>query len=580
MSKKNKKMRNKNLKFQKKTKAGIFYSKLKEIFQWFIIILPAFLLFSLGFTHRWNTEDAFISFRVIQNLNAGYGPVFNIDERVEVYTHPLWIAILSLSSLITKSIEWTAVCLGLIFSFLGVLFGTLGEMSIFRRLKDNEASLLIPLGMFVIVSLPPFWDFATSGLETGLSFFYLGFSFYLMSKLSSNTKILYKSLFWFSLGTLIRPDMGLFWIFFLFFSILILLKQQARFSIIKIIKIVIFSFSLPFSYQIFRMGYFASFFPNPALAKEAFKINLHQGIVYLWDFISPYGLYIPLGIFIFLLLICRKKEGLVLFPFILSGLLHILYIVLMGGDFMHARYLLPGFFSLLLTMLPIFFNTPFRAFLISIVIIWCFTSALWLRVSYKGGVGKNGITDERGFFINFTLDKNKNPVKMSDYEYSMFHWVGINTKRLVEKSEDGGFLYYVDSNGMMNTKKLAKESKNKVFLYHPNIGISGFVAGSKVHVFDVLGIADPIGGRLVLKKRGTPGHEKNLPLEWAMARIKIETENPKVQYAKEAMECGELKDYLEAITEKLTINRFLNNLAIAWKSKNLRIPSDPYEAKL
>src|SRR5580692_4725588 len=38
----------------------------------------------------WLSDDAFISFRYAKNLVRGVGLVFNVGERVEGYSHPLW----------------------------------------------------------------------------------------------------------------------------------------------------------------------------------------------------------------------------------------------------------------------------------------------------------------------------------------------------------------------------------------------------------------------------------------------------------------------------------------------------------
>ena len=43
----------------------------------------------------WLSDDAQITLRVVLNFVHGYGPVFNIGERVQAYTHPLWFFILS-----------------------------------------------------------------------------------------------------------------------------------------------------------------------------------------------------------------------------------------------------------------------------------------------------------------------------------------------------------------------------------------------------------------------------------------------------------------------------------------------------
>src|SRR5262245_21524173 len=46
------------------------------------------------FLKAWVSEDAFITFRYVANVLAGHGPVFNVGERVQGYTHPLWFILL------------------------------------------------------------------------------------------------------------------------------------------------------------------------------------------------------------------------------------------------------------------------------------------------------------------------------------------------------------------------------------------------------------------------------------------------------------------------------------------------------
>ena len=59
------------------------------------------------------TEDAFITFRVIDNALHGYGLVWNTGERVQVYTHPLWALVLLAFTAITGDIFHTALALSL-----------------------------------------------------------------------------------------------------------------------------------------------------------------------------------------------------------------------------------------------------------------------------------------------------------------------------------------------------------------------------------------------------------------------------------------------------------------------------------
>ena len=39
----------------------------------------------------WVSDDAYITFRVVDNAVNGFGLRWNIDERVQAYTHPLWM---------------------------------------------------------------------------------------------------------------------------------------------------------------------------------------------------------------------------------------------------------------------------------------------------------------------------------------------------------------------------------------------------------------------------------------------------------------------------------------------------------
>jgi arabinofuranosyltransferase len=68
-------------------------------------------------------------------------------------------------------LEWLAVVLGLLCATGGLLFALDGT----RRLVGTERPALVaPAGALVVIALPPFLDFATSGLETGLITLWLG----------------------------------------------------------------------------------------------------------------------------------------------------------------------------------------------------------------------------------------------------------------------------------------------------------------------------------------------------------------------------------------------------------------------
>src|SRR4029077_14822094 len=78
--------------------------------------LPALMILVGGWSHRWMDEDAFINFRIVDQIFAGHGPVFNAGERVEAATSPLWLLILVIGRAVFGaffSIEWIALWAGL-----------------------------------------------------------------------------------------------------------------------------------------------------------------------------------------------------------------------------------------------------------------------------------------------------------------------------------------------------------------------------------------------------------------------------------------------------------------------------------
>lgn len=73
-----------------------------------------FLFCVLLLRTAWISDDAAITLRTALNFTHGYGPVFNIDERVQAYTHPLWFLLLSATSLLLGNIWVATPCLSIV----------------------------------------------------------------------------------------------------------------------------------------------------------------------------------------------------------------------------------------------------------------------------------------------------------------------------------------------------------------------------------------------------------------------------------------------------------------------------------
>ena len=95
---------------------------------WKDAFLVSALVFALAlitvvavFKVAWVSEDSFITFRYVSNALHGFGPVFNIGERVQGYTHPLWFVLLLLGSRIVPNPIYISIGYGLALTFLTVV---------------------------------------------------------------------------------------------------------------------------------------------------------------------------------------------------------------------------------------------------------------------------------------------------------------------------------------------------------------------------------------------------------------------------------------------------------------------------
>ena len=84
-----------------------------DIAIWTVTTLLLLLAVAVLVRTAWVCDDAYISFRVADNFVHGYGLRWNVDERVAVFTHPLWLFLFSSLYAITREAYYTAVCLGI-----------------------------------------------------------------------------------------------------------------------------------------------------------------------------------------------------------------------------------------------------------------------------------------------------------------------------------------------------------------------------------------------------------------------------------------------------------------------------------
>ena len=311
--------------------------------------LPALIIAVGGWQHRWMDEDAFINLRIVDQIFAGHGPVFNAGERVEASTSTLWIVVLVVGRAlfgVFTSMEWIALLASL--GAAVAAFAVAGKAT--RLLHRDENGIVVPVGLILVAVVKVVWDFSTSGLEMGLVWLWIAAAWFVLVHVARSAEIDGRKRLGFGvvlgLAPLVRPDLGLMMLCVLVAWFMLVRPRRIVFDVVAI-------FALPLAYQIFRMGYYAMLVPTTALAKDAGGLHFGQGWDYARNFIGPYRLWLT-AILIAATVAYRslanrdRRLAIATAAMLAAALVHALYITAIGGDYMHGRLLLPAFFALAL----------------------------------------------------------------------------------------------------------------------------------------------------------------------------------------------------------------------------------------
>src|SRR5262245_52550712 len=116
----------------------------------------------------WVSDDAFITFRYIQQFERGRGLVYNAGERVEGYTHFLWLLLLAA----LHRIGFDVVELG---RYLPILFhvATLVVLFEWSRRRPGPARIFVPLAAWGVALQRDMQVWASGGLETAAFTFFV-----------------------------------------------------------------------------------------------------------------------------------------------------------------------------------------------------------------------------------------------------------------------------------------------------------------------------------------------------------------------------------------------------------------------
>lgn len=554
-----------------------------RVWTWILFGLAAVVYAELAWRRRWMSDDGLIVLRTVRNLLEGNGPVFNAGERVEANTSTLWTFIVGGLGALGIKLEWAAVGSGLVLAVAGLWFAMDGARRFYR---PTGAGLVVPAGALLVCVLPPFRDFATSGLETGLITFWLGLTWWLVVRLALGGDAVraWPVALVIGLGPLVRPDLAVFSAIAFVATLFVAWRGWWR-----LLGFLAVAGALPVAYQIFRMGYYGLITPNTALAKEASFAHWGRGWRYLADLVGPYHLWIPILLLVagFVLLLVRVRRDralwvLTAFP-LLSAMVLALYVIRLGGDFMHGRMLLPALFAALLPVMAVPF-TRWTAVSLAGVGVWAIVTLGWLRVPYedapKAYNKATGIADERGYWSAVT--RREHPVTIEDYSQSPD--LDLPSAITAVRSLPGPSVLVYRAGAWHQYAS----DKPYSTVFSGSIGAFGLVMPLDVRVHDGYGLVNSIASHTVLVSASRSGHEKDISPVWAIGEAgtaEVDTGGDANGFAPEdilaarkAVQCPEVREMLDSVRAPLTAGRFWDNLTGAFGRSALRYPADPRQA--
>lgn len=297
-------------------------------------------------------DDAFYSFRSIDNLLSGHYFSYNPNERVQAFTNPLWTIIVGLVKFILYGPGMDPDPYWLVTFWLSLLFCIISLLVILKMIEISvdKATVKLIVCLTILILSKSFIDFTSSGLEYPISYLLIAVFYYFYYYKYDNKNFMMILTIIFSLSFVNRIDS----VILMFLPLLYVAWRNIKNYRFKKTIIPIFFGLLPILlWEIFSIIYYGFFLPNTYYAKlniVASPIVWLTGVRYLLTATleDPVTMCI-IVISIFSGLFNDFKYKIVSCSIVIA----LLYIVSSGGDFMGSRFFslpfLVGFLLIVVT---------------------------------------------------------------------------------------------------------------------------------------------------------------------------------------------------------------------------------------
>lgn len=418
----------------------------------------------------WLSDDSGISLRVVLNFISGLGPNFNPAERVQAFTHPLWFILLSAVIAVTGELYYSTLALSLLCTLAVVFVLCRGfQFSIRQQL----------LALVILFGSRAFVDYSSSGLENPLSHLLL---------------LLFVVALYRATGTSTRRELAL-----LGAAALVLLNRLDLALLMLPALLAAVWFERPWTRWLspaalaalpllawfsFSLIYYGALFPNTAYAKLGSAVESaqlwRQGLHYLADSLQRDYVTLPAIVMALVAAVWRgnwRERSLAL-----GIACYLLYIVSIGGDFMSGRFLSAPLLVAAVLSAKLCWRPATELALLFAVLVLASPRSIWLTgANFRDPqTSARGVGDERAFYYPNTGLRSGSPPAIQ--------------------------------RGLAGLDWQYRGQRDVLQVY--TLGLAGLKRGPETHVYDPLGLADPLVSRLPqgFGDNWRPGHfQRRLP---------------------------------------------------------------------
>lgn len=430
-----------------------------------MLLAAAFAVFGYTlYNTAWISDDAYISFRTVDNVVHGYGLTWNVSERVQAFTNPLWVLLNAVPYAFLKEpwhIYFSALSVSVVVSLLALCLLSAGVA------RDWAAAFF---GVTALTFSRAFVDYSTSGLENPMTHLLLALFMIYFLRTRWTMGVLFSMSLVASLSLVNRLDTAL-----LYAPVLAYAWLGER--NLKATVVMLAGFAPFIAWEVFSVVYYGFPFPNTAYAKLGTGIEAHEVVVQgLW--------YLHNSITLDPLTLTVIAAGLLGTPFLfrdgrytavaLGGVLYMAYVVKVGGDFMQGRFLAAPFFLAILLLVRLKgFARPMVAMAATVLVVALSMQApnapLFTGQNYRNNTDfkdAHGIGDERKFYMSVS---------------GLSLWDGHKP---------------LPTHAYAETGRQAQAAGKYLAPTHGAVGFRGFFYGPKAYIIDYYGLADPLLARI------------------------------------------------------------------------------------